>query len=87
MHIVQTTCKEVSLTYKKDNKIPSFNELIQTTNIFRENTILCSYFVKEIQRKFSIFNTGKREHIYTAREIFYRKDQLWVQDTRDKKHK
>lgn len=51
MHIVQTTCKEVSLTYKRDNKIPSFNELSQTANFFRESTILCGYFVKEIQKK------------------------------------
>jgi len=48
--MVQATCKEVNLTYKKDSKIPSFHELRQTAN-FTESTILCCYFVQEIQKK------------------------------------
>jgi len=48
-HMVQPTCKEVHLTYKK-GKIPSFNKLSQTAD-FRDSTILCYYFVKEIQEK------------------------------------
>lgn len=48
-HMVQATCKEVRLTYKKD-KIPSFNKLSQTAD-FRQSTILCYYFVKEIRKK------------------------------------
>lgn len=50
-HTVQATCKEVSVTYRKDNKSPSFNELSQTANLFRESAILCCCFVKEIQKK------------------------------------
>lgn len=49
MHMAQATCKEARLTYRKD-KIPVFNKLSQTA-AFRESTILCHYFVKEIRKK------------------------------------
>lgn len=51
MHVAQATCKEVSLTYKKSNEMPSFNELGQTANFFSESNISCCYFVKKIQHR------------------------------------